>query len=43
MNTPIEAQFEIQPTEVYSGSVWNCTMNGDTAVFLKESGRCAKN
>ncbi len=35
--TPIEAQIEIPPTDVYAGSTWICKMNDDTATFVKQS------
>ena len=33
----IEAEIEIPPTNVYSGSTWFCRMTGDTARFNKTS------
>ena len=35
--SPLEAEIEILPTNVYSGSTWHCKMNGDAAVFTMQS------
>ena len=33
----VEAQIEVPPTSIYSGSTWHCKMNGDKAIFTKQS------
>ena len=35
--TRVEAEIEIPPTDVYTGSTWFCTMNGDIATFVRKS------
>ena len=35
--TEHEVEIEIRPTDVYSGSIWFCTMTRDTATFHKKS------
>ena len=36
-NSMVEAEIEIPPTNVYSGSTWICKMTGETATFNKKS------
>ena len=32
-----EAKIDMPPTDIYSESTWHCKMNGDNAVFTKQS------